>query len=184
MCCLFSPPRGLPMSQSNIPSPIAPMGVEAIREWLEYVAAALIHRRDEVILPALTATHDRMPNIPDGDSESAEHITDTAKLGKALIAAGEEMRKVQKEPFLVGGREVDAFFRRFAAPLTQALFPVEQSLTAYHKRRLTVEREAREAVMREAEEKARAAAEKAAQAMVREDPMVGGAALDDAILAQ
>jgi hypothetical protein len=156
---------------TNAPAPPRPPTTDEVRAWLDYATDALQARRDEVV-NALEMTYDAHPQV--ADDETAEVVTDNVSMATAWLKKAEETRKAEKEPFLKGGQEVDAFFRRLAAPLGAPggiVEKVRSSLAAFHSRKIEAERLAREAAAREAERLAQDAAEKAAQAAKTGDGM-------------
>jgi len=162
------------MTTSNAPPPLSPPGLAEVRAWLDYATETLALRRDELV-NALLAVHEAHPQVT--DEATAELVTDDVNMAVKWLAKVEQTRKAEKEPYIRGGQEVDAFIRKLCAPLSPALDPVRASLTAYHNRRAEAARLAREAAAREAEEVARAAAQKAADALAT---AAGAAALDAA----
>lgn len=77
---------------------------------------------------------DGLDNVPTKieDEETAKRAADFAKQIGACIAQATEMHKEEKEPFLDGGRQVDAFFKRsIIEPLERVKDEVCARLTPY-----------------------------------------------------
>jgi hypothetical protein len=152
---------------TNAPPPPAPLSPEQVVAYLDYLLEPLLRRRDDEIIPALARTLAAHPRIDDGDEDTAGLCAENARMAKALIGTGEKNRKDHKEPYLEGGRAVDAWFRRFAEPIQAAVAPVERVMFDYATRKETAQRALAERLRREAEAEAQRRAAEAAAAMKR-----------------
>lgn len=151
---------------TNFPPPDA----DPLRERLAESYAGLIKRANE-----LTAAAGRVPQAL--DEESLRTATDfVAKQLKPHKVTLDRARVAEKEPFLSGGRTVDAFFRDLLDPLTVAITSVERAINAYLRQKAAEERRRRE----EEAARQRAEAEAAAAAMASEDDLDAALAADQA----
>jgi hypothetical protein len=115
------------------------------------------------------------PSISDDDIKS--RATSVVAQIKKAAKAGEIAHERVKKPFLVGGRHVDAFFKRgIVEPLDAAARGIEAKMTAYD--RAIVERKRAEAAAA-----AKAAAEEAARLAAEAERTMQPAMLDVAIQA-
>ena len=148
---------------------------EAMREFIAEDIHSLLARRDELLGSA-----SRAPATVT-DDEMAGKIADLVKLIAACIKNAEADRVSRKEPFLEGGRVVDAVLRGVTEPLTKAKADIERRLTLYQREKADAERRRREEIARqereEAERQSRAFEEAAAKAQTQAD-------LDQAIEAE
>ena len=154
------------------------MPSRSVTAWLS--AHAEVVKRQAALLDALT----RAPETPSTRTTPAA-ITDFIKQIAAATKHINVARVTEKEPFLVGGRTVDTFFKRLADPLNKAQETLNARLTKYERDRADGERRAREEAARiEREEAQRLQAiaderERAAREVERAADT--DAALDDAI---
>ena len=91
-------------------------------------------------------------------------VGDVVTSARALAKRLDKAREAEKEPFLTGGREVDAFFRAHANRLDRIASVLTEAANEYQRAKLAAERQkaAEEArKLREAEEKKRQEAEEA-----------------------
>lgn len=110
--------------------------------------AAVLSRAEE-----LAAAADRIP--AELDDEEARKATDFISQINSCAKALDKVRTDEKEPFLKGGRIVDAFFKRFSSPLEIAKAKAQKPLNTYTQKKREEERKARE----EEEERRRKEAE-------------------------
>jgi hypothetical protein len=155
----------------NAPSaPAAPLTPAEIHAWLDFDLEPLRARREELLAASARwlAAHDAIDN-DDAQGEAAEN----RRMISALLKAAEDRRKERKEPFLEGGRAVDAWFngtklapsKGFSAALERLRGQFTALMTPYAERKAEEARLAAAAIAREAEEKAQRAVEAAIQAM-------------------
>lgn len=147
---------------SNAPAPPAPLDAAGIAAYLDYAGIELLARRDELI-KALVANAKKYPRIDDDDVLG--RVGENIGLGKKLALAAEQTRVGTKQPFLDGGRAVDAWFKQFLAPLTLAYGPVQSAMDDYAKRLLDKRRAEQEAERKRAQAEADRLAEIAAAEM-------------------
>lgn len=152
----------------------APIGHNAAPDLPPVVArltdehADLTKRRDELLAAAA-----RVPATIDSAALAA-NLTDFIKQIGAAVSKADATRKAEKEPFLEGGRQVDAFFKGVTDPLDRAKKAMTDRLTAWQRKVADEERRAREEAARKAAEEAE---KKAAAAKTESD-------LDAAIAAE
>lgn len=135
------------------PAPIGHNNPPTIEDELRERSTELLDRAQKLIDAA-----DRIP--AELDAESAGKATDFIKQVTTCAKAIEDKRKSEKEPFVEGGRKVDAFFKVHATDLDIAKSKASKPLLAYQtkvqeeerQRRLEQERIAREEADRKAEE--------------------------------
>lgn len=147
---------------SNAPAPPAPLDAAGIAAYLDYAGIELLARRDELI-KALVANAKKYPRIDDNDVLG--RLGENIGLSKKLAIAAEQTRVGTKQPFLDGGRAVDAWFKQFLAPLTLAYGPVQSAMDDYAKRLLQERRAEQEAERKRAQAEADRLAEIAAAEM-------------------
>lgn len=147
---------------SNTPPPPAPLDTAQIAAYLDYAGSELVARRNELI-KALVANAKKYPRIDDDDVLG--RVGENIGLGKKLTVAAEQSRVGTKQPFLDGGRAVDAWFKQFLAPLTVAYGPVQSAMDDYAKRLLAKRRAEQEAERKRAQAEADRLAEIAAAAI-------------------
>jgi hypothetical protein len=141
-----------------------------MREYVGEEITALASRKDELL-----ASVGRVPPGVDNDI-AAGKTADLIKLIAACIKNAEADRVARKEPFLEGGRVIDAVFRGITEPLTRAKTDVERKLTLYQREVAEAERRRREDVARQEREEAerqRHEAEAAAAAVATEADIDG-----------
>jgi regulator of protease activity HflC (stomatin/prohibitin superfamily) len=144
-------------------------------ELLAEEAAPLAARRDELL-----GSVSRVPAAII-DEPMSEKVADLIRLINACRAMAVSGHKIRKQPFLDGGRLVDAAYHKITEPLEAAKKAVETKLTLWQRQKAENERRAREAEARrqaEEAERQRREAEEAAQAAQTE------ADLDEAISAE
>ena len=138
---------------------------DALREYLDEQYADELQRAND-----LTEALGRMPDAVD-DDDGAGKAADFIKQITACVKHLETARKSEKEPYLEGGRMVDAAFAKHKDGLDGVKKEVNRRLTVYLRAKEEAERAAREKAEREAREvaakAARAAAE--AEAAIREE---------------
>jgi hypothetical protein len=160
------------VSIPNEPQRPAPLTPQEVVEWLDFELTALLSRRAEIIdnLKLMVAAHPTIEN----DIEQGL-AADNLNLARSLSSAAEHARIGQKAPFLEGGRAVDGWFKRFAAPLDEAVAPLTRAMLAYADAK---ERRERAAAQAEARKAAEEAARKAREA---EEAAKAGVFSDDAL---
>ena len=90
-----------------------------------------------------------------GDDTTQGKVGDLYKMLSAAQKKGEASRTDEKEPFLMGGREVDNFFReRVLTPLERWMAVLKKRSDLYLNAKIAAERAAREAEARRAQEEA------------------------------
>jgi hypothetical protein len=92
----------------------------------------------------LLAAVERVPATLDDEAIFSRSVDFTAQI-KAHVKAIDKRRTAEKEPFLSGGRAVDAFFSAAAAPLTAAVEAIDKRLNAYLRAKEAEARRQREA---------------------------------------
>jgi len=154
----------------NVPTRPQPLSEAEIIDWLDYVCEPLFRRREEIV-PVLLAMAQHHPTV--SDETTAGAVAENLRIAGRLADTADDDRQygrvAVKRPFLEGGRTVDAWFRRFRAPLESAMVPLSEALTDYMRRKAAEERkraqeEAERAAMfsKEQEEARRRAEGKAA----------------------
>jgi multidrug efflux pump subunit AcrA (membrane-fusion protein) len=159
---ISGPGQGLPADHNQPPEDADPF-----LERLEKDHEALADQAADLELEALS-----LPEKVDTEEDAAK-VTNFVAKAKKLTREAEKKREEEKEPWLVRGRKVDAFFKRLSSPVLGRITRLEADLNAYARAKAArerAEREARERAEREAaearrreEEAARQAAERAAQ---------------------
>lgn len=149
---------------SNAPQPPAPLTPEQVTAYLDWFLIELVNKRDDELLPKLAALA-KLARIEDGDEDTAGRIAEDQRIARALIATVEARRKEAKEPYLNGGRAVDAWKNRYEAVVIAALAPVDAMMLDYGNRKAAAERRRREEAARKAQEEADRAADEAARAV-------------------
>jgi hypothetical protein len=147
---------------SNAPLPPAPLSSAEIDAYLDYALAQLIERRDTLVA-ALQATVTAIPVINDDDTLG--DVGENMRMALALRRTGEDRRKEHKEPFLLGGRTVDAWFKSFDRPLTLPMAAVQAIMDDYGARKLAAARLKAEAEAKRLQDEADRAAAAAAKAL-------------------
>jgi hypothetical protein len=159
-------PRPKPgAARPNVPTPPKPLSRSEINDHLAYTCARLIERCNELV-QAMREVATAYPTID--DDEALGIAAENMRMAQALRKSSEDTRKAEKDPFLVGGRTVDAWFASFLQPLTDACDPVQKAMNAYGQRKLEAQRAAAEAERKRAAEEAQRQAERAAQRMTDE----------------
>lgn len=117
----------LPGLGDNLPPKEFAIG-ESITTYLKGIHHRLITRRDELI-----GAEARLPELPaDKDSPDAERaVTEYARQISACSKTADTERVSAKEPYLDGGRRVDAFFKAIIEPLGTLSLRINTKLTAY-----------------------------------------------------
>ena len=162
-----------------------PPDAEQIRDRLAEAHAEIVKRQAD-LLDAFIRTPETVSD------DNAGSVTDFIKQIAAATKHINVARIAEKEPYLVGGRAVDAFFNRLAEPLNKAKGALQGLLTLYERAKADEERKAREEAARKereearrlqaiADERDRAAKEREIAAKEREIAADTDAALDDAI---
>jgi hypothetical protein len=114
------------------------------------------------------------------DDETARKLTDFCGQMAACIAAATKAHKVEKEPWLQGGRMVDSFYRDIREPLEVFKRSFELLLGGWQQRKQEAERK----VALEAERLAREEMERLAAAAESEADLEDAIAQEDAALEQ
>ena len=143
----------------NAPAPPRPLSAAEIVAWLEYEFAPLLAKRAELIA-ALAATAKAYPTIQSDEEQgiAAENV----RMGQGLNRVAGTHRETAKQPYLHGGRAVDAWFASFGKPVAEAVMPITKAMLEYADRK---EAESRRLAAIEAERlRAEADAAKAAAA--------------------
>lgn len=99
------------IGHNHPPAPLTPIEVTA---WLDDAYCGLTARRDELI-ETIAAFLARYPTIE--TAEVAAAATENLEMARKAIKTGEDQRKVAKEPYLHGGRAVDAWFAAVRADI-------------------------------------------------------------------
>lgn len=174
-----NPPFSLDVNPMDVLEPVKPFLVQ------------LAERNEKVVKRAneLAAMVERLPDACD-DDETAGKLTEAIKSCTALAKAAAEAKKVEKQPFVEGGRAVDAFFEKLTAPVAKLKDDMSDMLTDYQRKLAEIERKRREAeaaeqrrIQREAEAAAREAERVAREAREAEAARVREAAQAAAKLA-
>jgi hypothetical protein len=148
---------------ANAPMPPAPpLTPTEIKAYLDYALEQLLNRRAEICaaLDNNFATH---PVIE--DEETLGNVAENVRMASALTKTAKARHTEHKEPYLTGGRAVDAWFKVFAQPLEQAVSQVQAVMNKYGDAKLARERAAAVQARRLAEAEAARLAEIAAQRM-------------------
>lgn len=145
----FTFSRSPGIGHNQPPEPIDP--IERLNSRLAASHADLLGRFRDLELACR-----RVPD-PIERAEEAATATDFIAQCQAHIKKAEAAHKKAKEPFLKGGRAVDAFFKRRCDNLTEALAPIYSRLKAYRDVIAERERQWHEETRRAAEEEARRA---------------------------
>jgi hypothetical protein len=155
---------------------------EVLRDFLLEDFAELIARKQELL-----GSVGRAPLVI-ADAEACERMAELQKQIRACHKAAEAKRVDYKEPFLTGGRTVDAVAKReITDPLDRSSVEIGKRLTVWQRKVAEEERQRREAeARRQAEEAAAAEAEAqrlAAEAAEREADATTEEELEAAIAA-
>ena len=93
------------------PAPLTPIEVAA---WLDDAYSGLTARRD-ILIETIAAFLEKHPVIE--TAEVAAAATENLEMARKAIKMGEDQRKIAKEPYLHGGRAVDAWFAAVRADI-------------------------------------------------------------------
>lgn len=120
-------PAGLGHNQ-----PPAPLSPEQVTAWLDDTQGGLLRRRDQLVA-GVDAFLAKYPEIDDPDVNAAaiENLEMLRKLGIGKSTRAEAARVEAKEPYLEGGRAVDAWFKRFCETVAEAHARLRKPATAY-----------------------------------------------------
>lgn len=127
---------------------------------------------------ALAAARE-LPETVETD-QHVEAYTAASKQLAALAKRAEERRKIEKEPHLQAGRDVDAFFKTFADRLDKATGVLRTRVGVYLSKKAAEERARREEQERKAREEAELRLRQAAEAEEAKKGLVADLALDAA----
>lgn len=120
---------------------------DALTLRLDEMHASLRERADELL-----AAVERVPaTLDETTHDRAAAFVKQMKLHARKV---DESRTAEKEPYLDGGRKVDAWFKRVSDPLGEACRKVEARITAFLRAKADAERKAREEEARRAREEA------------------------------
>jgi hypothetical protein len=134
----------------------------------------LLQRKNELLKAA-----DRAPKVCD-DDETAKKLTDFVGQMGVCISRAKEGHRIEKEPFLRGGQNVDEFFRNIRTPLEAHKTLLEKLLGGWQQRKQEAERKA----ALEAERLAREEMERLMMAAETEADLEDAIAQEDAALEQ
>lgn len=139
---------------------VPPADADPLRDRLAETHGELASRTADLV-----GALDRVPATLDESThdKAAAFVKQIKTHAKTVDAA----RVAEKEPYLAGGRTVDAWFGDMADKLKKASASVEQRITAFLRAKAEAERKARE----EAEKAARVEAERIAAAIKDEDDL-------------
>lgn len=131
---------------------------DALTLRLDEMHSSLKERADELL-----AAVDRVPATL--DETTHDRAAAFVKQMKLHVKKVDESRTAEKEPYLEGGRTIDAWFKRLSDPVSAACKGVEAKITGFLRAKADAERRAREEEARKAREEAdRRAAEMRSQA--------------------
>lgn len=134
-------------------------------------------------IAALAAKADRAPKTIKNDDDLSM-VSDLAKATSGMLKRADTARTTEKEPYLVSGRDIDAFFKSAAERLDRIKAAMGQRATDYLRQKEAEERRKAEAEAAKAREVARKALEEAARAEAANRPTTAGRAMDKAEIAQ
>lgn len=120
------------INEPHLPTPLTDAEINAN---LEFQGEALIKRRNELI-----AALQKDAQVKITDDEVLGRILENIRMAGALQKTGKERFTIEKEPFLRGGRVVDAWFRIWGTPLATAMEPVQTAMNVYGERKLELAR--------------------------------------------
>lgn len=109
-------------------------------------------------IASLIESFERAPQTIDTD-DVAEKVTDLTKMLKEATRKAELARKTEKDPYIEGGRKIDAYFSSMAEPAEKAAKDLEKRLGSYRTYKAEIERKR----LLEEAAKARAEAERVAK---------------------
>lgn len=131
----------------------------------------------------LLASVARAPERIDDDVTQGK-IGDLYKLLSAAHKKGEAARVEEKEPFLMGQRTVDSFFKtHVTSPLEQAMMTLKKRSDVYLQAKVAAERRAREEEARKAREEEQRKLEAARKAEEENRLKTAAKKLDEAVVA-
>lgn len=150
-----------------------------VKDRLREKHAPLLDRVDELV-----AACGRAPDKIDDDATQGK-VGDLYKLLSAAHKKGEASRTDEKEPYLMGGREVDNFFKEgVTAPLERWMQTLKRRSDLYINAKVEAERRRRNEEARLAQEDADRKLEAARKAEEASRPKVAEKKLDVAVQAQ
>jgi hypothetical protein len=152
----------MPSVGHNEPPGPHPMTTAEIETWLDAALAPLLLRK-AAIMKTLTETATAHPTIE--DDETLASVSTNRGLAEAWLKTCEDRRKEKKDPFLQGGRDVDAYFKPLADVVARAIAPLRNAMDAYGQKKLKLERERAEQEAAEAKSREAEAAEVAKAAL-------------------
>jgi hypothetical protein len=151
--------------------PPQPLSAAEVASYLLDTQEDLLVRRN-ALKEAVVRFKAKHPTIEDDETQRA--AGDFKKQIQACIGIAKERFTREKDPFLNGGRAVDAFFTAIRVPLEAALAEINRPMTAYAVKIAAEEKARREEVARAARE----ASEAAQRAMAKPEAAV---TIEDAI---
>ena len=110
---------------------------------LEEIYADLFEKKNQRIVEVATA-----PQVIEDDFTLSK-FADLTKVVSALLKEFDKARTTQKQPFLEGGRQVDATFKRATDPLTSAKKDLKRRMDDYNARKRAEENARREEAERD-----------------------------------
>lgn len=122
-------------------------------------------------LEAIASEANALPKVIDSDA-AVEPFVEVVRKAKALGKLAEDSRKVEKEPHLQAGRDVDAFFKTMTDRLTRMSTSLEARVGEWQREKARREREAREEAERIAREEAERRMREAEEAELAKAPTV------------
>lgn len=120
---------------------------DALTLRLDEMHASLRERADELL-----AAVERVPTTL--DETTHDRAAAFAKQIKLHVRKIDDSRVAEKEPYLEGGRKIDAWFKSLSDPLGTVCKQVEARITAFLRAKADAERKAREEEARRAREEA------------------------------
>lgn len=149
-----------------------------LKDQLEIRHQELLDRVKEL----LTA-YDRVPAKVSDDITMGK-VSDFYKMLQAALKRGEALRTDEKEPFLMGGREVDSFFsERVKAPIERAMNELKKRSDTYLRLKAEEERRRREEEAAKARAEEQAKLEAARKAEEANRPKAAEKKLTEAVVA-
>jgi hypothetical protein len=130
---------------------------QTIRDRLEALYTRVINRFKE-----LTETADEVPAVI-ADETTATNVSDLVKLMKVAVKEADGARKIEKEPYLSAGQQVDAFFKTPCEQIEAKAADLQRRLTLYLQEKEAAERRRREEEAVAARERAQRLFDEAAQ---------------------
>lgn len=147
----IAPTHGLGHNFGSVPTPAE------VTEYLQDGNRDLTQRQNDIL-----AAGERMP-AEILDEDQARKFADFVKAIQAFCKVTKARHSQAKEPFLVGGRAVDNFYKNLDTPVLAVKKTCEQRMTAFDLKRAAAERKRRE------EEAAKKAAEEMAARKAAEE---------------